>query len=70
MRIISRTILLFVLVVAISGPLAGQLPQATVDRIDAIATKALADTGAPSASVAVVKDGKVAYVKAYGNARL
>ena len=70
MRIISRTILLFVLVVAISGPLAGQLPQATVDRIDAMANKALADTGAPSASVAVVKDGKIAYVKAYGNARL
>ena len=70
MRIISRTILLFVLVVPISGPLAGQLPQATADRIDAVANKALADTGAPSASVAVVKDGKIAYVKAYGNARL
>jgi CubicO group peptidase (beta-lactamase class C family) len=70
MRIISRTILLFALVVAFAGSLAGQLPQATVDRIDAMANKALADTGAPSASVAVVKDGKVAYVKAYGNARL
>jgi CubicO group peptidase (beta-lactamase class C family) len=70
MRIISRTILLFVLVVAISGSLAGQLPQATADRIDAIANQALADTGAPSDSVAVVKDGKIAYVKAYGNARL
>ena len=70
MRIISRTILLFALVVPISGSLAGQLPQAMVDRIDAIANKALADTGAPSASVAVVKDGKIAYVKAYGSARL
>jgi CubicO group peptidase (beta-lactamase class C family) len=70
MRIISRTILLFALVFAISGSLAGQLPQAAVDRIDAIATKALADTGAPSASIAVVKDGKIAYVKAYGKARL
>ena len=62
MRIISRTILLFALVVPISGSLAGQLPQAMVDRIDAMANKALADTGAPSASVAVVKDGKIAYV--------
>jgi CubicO group peptidase (beta-lactamase class C family) len=70
MRIISRTILLFTLVIAISGSVAGQLPQATVDRIDTIATKALADAGAPSASVAVVKDGQIAYVKAYGNARL
>ena len=70
MRIISRTLLLFALIVAISGSLAGQLPQASVDRIDAIANKALADTGAPSASIAVVKDGKIAYVKAYGKARL
>ena len=70
MRIVSRTILLFILVIAISGSLAGQLPQAAVDRIDALANKALADTGAPSASIAVVNDGKIAYVKAYGNARL
>src|SRR5207248_5249930 len=31
---------------------------------------ALAKTGAPSASVAVVKDGKIVYLHAYGNARL
>jgi CubicO group peptidase (beta-lactamase class C family) len=70
MRIISRTILLFALVVLISGSLAGQLPQAAVDRIDTIATKALADTGAPSVSLAILKDGKIACVKGYGNARL
>jgi CubicO group peptidase (beta-lactamase class C family) len=70
MRIIFRTMLLIALVVSISGSLAGQLPQAAVDRIDAIATKALADTGAPSVSIAILKDGKIAYVKAYGNARL
>jgi CubicO group peptidase (beta-lactamase class C family) len=70
MRIILRTMLLFVIVLAISRSLPGQLPQATADRIDAIANKALAETGAPSASIAVVKDGQIAYVKAYGNARL
>jgi CubicO group peptidase (beta-lactamase class C family) len=70
MHTISRTILVFALAFAISGSLAAQLPQATFDRIDAIANKALADTGAPSASIAVVKDGKIAYVKAYGKARL
>jgi CubicO group peptidase (beta-lactamase class C family) len=70
MRNIFRTILLVALVVPSTGSLAGQLPQATVDRIDAIATKALADTGAPSASIAILKDGKIAYLKAYGNARL
>lgn len=38
--------------------------------IDKAANEILAKTGAPSASVAVVKDGKIAYVHAYGNARL
>jgi CubicO group peptidase (beta-lactamase class C family) len=38
--------------------------------IDKAATDILAKTGAPSASIAVVKDGKIVYVHAYGNARL
>src|ERR1043165_197679 len=38
--------------------------------IDRIATKVLADTGVPSAVVAAVYDGKIAYVHAYGDARL
>ena len=40
------------------------------EKIDRAATKALADTGVPSASIAVVKDGKIAYLQAYGDARL
>src|SRR5664280_505067 len=39
-------------------------------QIDAAAEQVLATTGVPSASLAVVKDGKVAYTHAYGNARL
>jgi len=46
------------------------LPTATAGQIDAAAAKVLSSTGVPSASVAVVQDGKVAYVKAYGKARL
>jgi CubicO group peptidase (beta-lactamase class C family) len=38
--------------------------------IDAAAQEALASTGAPSASIAVVRDGRVAYLQAYGSARL
>jgi D-alanyl-D-alanine carboxypeptidase len=38
--------------------------------IDNIVHKTLASTGVPSASVAVVQNGKIAYVKAYGQARL
>src|SRR5215471_5982187 len=39
-------------------------------RIDRGAEEALAATGAPSASIAVVLDGRVAYVHAYGKAQL
>ena len=38
--------------------------------IDDIVHKVLATTGVPSASLAVVKDGKIAYLQAYGDARL
>ncbi|HKB79252.1 MAG TPA: serine hydrolase domain-containing protein [Thermoanaerobaculia bacterium] len=38
--------------------------------IDKAVTDVLAKTGAPSASIAVVRDGKIAYQHAYGNARL
>lgn len=39
-------------------------------KIDKVATDALAKTGVPSASVAIVKEGKIAYLRAYGDARL
>ena len=38
--------------------------------IDTAAAKALEASGVPSASVAVVKSGRLAYVKAYGSAKL
>lgn len=46
------------------------LPDEMQHKIDKVATDALAKTGVPSASVAVVKDGQIAYLHAYGNARL
>lgn len=49
---------------------ASEASQAPRPEIDQIATKALAATGVPSASVAIVENGKISYVKAYGNARL
>jgi D-alanyl-D-alanine carboxypeptidase len=39
-------------------------------RVDSIATAVLASTGVPSATVAVVMHGQVAYVQAYGSAKL
>lgn len=38
--------------------------------IDSAARAVLAATGAPSASIAVVRDGKIVYANAYGSARL
>ncbi|HEX3966584.1 MAG TPA: serine hydrolase domain-containing protein [Edaphobacter sp.] len=59
-------------VVAAASPMGAQnaLPAATASGIDAAAEEVLKTTGVPSASVAVVQGGKVAYVKAYGMARL
>ena len=59
----------FVLI-AFAARLAAQLPPATTAKIDEAAQQALADSGAPSVSIAVVQDGRVAYVKAYGKSRL
>ena len=46
------------------------LSKEMVGRIDAAAAEVLAATGVPSASVAVVSGGRVAYVRAYGKARI
>src|SRR3984885_9574989 len=47
-----------------------QLPSDMQQKVDKVATDALAKTGVPSASVALVKDGQIVYLHAYGNARL
>lgn len=46
------------------------LPAATEKKIDEIVAKALGETGVPSASIAIVKDGRIALAKAYGQARV
>src|SRR5580692_5560425 len=55
-------------VMAVTLPLVAQnsLPAATARQIDAAAADVLKATEVPSASVAVVQDGKVAFVRAYG----
>ena len=46
------------------------LPASMRARIDSIATQEMTARGAPSVSIAVVKDGEIAYTNAYGMARL
>ncbi len=48
---------------------ASSLPPETEKEIDALVVKALADGTTPSVSIAIVKDGKLAFAKAYGDAR-
>ncbi len=67
-----RTLLRLALLVFAATAVFAQdaLPPDMRANIDKAANEILAKTGAPSASIAVVKDGKIAYVHAYGNARL
>ncbi|MFN7994069.1 MAG: serine hydrolase domain-containing protein [Bryobacteraceae bacterium] len=69
---LSRTckLLSFAAVVATAALQSAELPASAASRIDAAVAKALAESGAPSVSIAVVDDGGIAYTKAYGNARL
>jgi D-alanyl-D-alanine carboxypeptidase len=66
----------FVLIILLSLPFAG-IANAQADlspelrgKIDKLAADVLARSGVPSASIAVVKDGKIVYLNAYGSARL
>ena len=63
---------LALILAAIALPLHAQstLSAELREKIDAAATEALARSGVPSASIAVVRDGQIAYVQAYGDARL
>ena len=47
-----------------------QLTPGTAEKIDKLVTDTLARTGVPSASIAVVKDGAIVYLKAYGDAKI
>lgn len=72
-RRISRelcAIFFFLSAVAFAQAPQASLPADVREEIDRVTQQVLAKTGVPSASVAVVKDGQIAYVHAYGSARL
>lgn len=46
------------------------LPQDLTQKVDQVAQQVLDETGVPSASLAIVRDGTIAYTQAYGKARL
>ncbi|HSM86661.1 MAG TPA: serine hydrolase domain-containing protein [Candidatus Limnocylindrales bacterium] len=68
-KIAIRCLLLWC--IAFTPALYAQAPsQAARPEIDEIANHVLAASGAPSASVAIVENGKITFLKAYGKARL
>jgi CubicO group peptidase (beta-lactamase class C family) len=66
---LSRTALL-VSLGTIASAQSSSLPTDVSAAIYADAAEVLASTGVPSASIAIVRDGKVAYTNTYGMARL
>ncbi|HEY4321536.1 MAG TPA: serine hydrolase domain-containing protein [Gemmatimonadales bacterium] len=69
---LSRYRLSLLLLPLAAAPLRAQdtLPSAMRAHIDSAAHDVLTRTGAPSASIAVVRDGRIVYAQAYGTARL
>jgi len=59
-----------VLAAVASGWAQASLPTDLREKIDRVAQVVLSQTGVPSASVAIVKEGSIAYLQAYGDARL
>jgi CubicO group peptidase (beta-lactamase class C family) len=62
--------LLFGAVPALLAQPSNALDAATAGRVDQAVEKVIADTGIPSASVALVEHGRIVYLQAYGKARL
>jgi CubicO group peptidase (beta-lactamase class C family) len=71
---VRRGLLLLCFVVASAASEAqltvNMLPPDVAQKVDQVAEQALQQTGVPSASLAIVRDGEIAYTKGYGKARL
>jgi D-alanyl-D-alanine carboxypeptidase len=75
MRVASRSFRFFLILLLLSSigkslSAQGRLPAEIRSSVDKAVVEVLAKTGAPSASIAIVKDGAIAYERAYGMARL
>jgi CubicO group peptidase (beta-lactamase class C family) len=69
---LTTSLAVFVFIACAFSPASAQTQLSTdlAEKIDKVANDTLARTGVPSASVAIVKDGQIVYVKAYGDAKL
>ncbi|HXI26464.1 MAG TPA: serine hydrolase domain-containing protein, partial [Pyrinomonadaceae bacterium] len=69
-RKVITTLSLIITSFALTANAQTQLPADVTQKIDTVVTDALTRSGVPSASIAVVKDGQIVYLKAYGDAKL
>jgi CubicO group peptidase (beta-lactamase class C family) len=69
-RLTCLILLAILFPLALAAQAADSIDPALQGRIDRIAAQVLEQTGVPSASVAVVRHGKLVYTHAYGSARL
>src|SRR5271168_4125334 len=67
---LKSLLLLPLVLLALAPAVRAELPPDSKARIDAAVNQVLSSTRVPSASIAVVKDGRIAYLQAYGLARL
>ncbi len=67
-----RAVCLFVLLAAslLEAQSPAPISAALREKVDAIVRQALNTTGVPSASIAIVQNGAIAYLQAYGDARI
>ena len=70
MRTRLRFALIFLILVVTASCAQAQLAPDVRAKIDEAAKQVLESTGVPSASIAIVKDGKMVYAQAYGDARV
>ena len=68
--LLSASIVLMVLAAALPARGQSQLSAEVLEKVDAAARQVLANSGVPSASIAIVQDSQIAYLQAYGNARI
>jgi CubicO group peptidase (beta-lactamase class C family) len=65
-----KSLLVLTLSLTVAPPARAELSEDAKARIDAAANQVLSSTNVPSASIAIVKDGRIVYLQAYGQARL
>ena len=70
MFLVSATVAIVLLTAAFPSYAQNELPPDLAQKVDKLASDVLAKTGVPSASVAIVRNGRIVYTKAYGDARI